>query len=56
MLITVCDGLSDLWIDVTRVIIGNRSYIYLVYIKRRGIRSVYAYHRSIYILNKDFRQ
>jgi hypothetical protein len=56
MLITVYNGLSDLWIDVTRVIIRNRSCIYLVHIKRRGIRSVYAYYKSIYILDKDFRQ
>jgi hypothetical protein len=54
MLITVRDGLSDLRIDVTRVVIGNRSCIYLVHIKRRGICSVYTYYRSIYMLDKDF--
>ena len=56
MLITVHNGLSDLWINITRVVIRNRSCIYLVYIKRRGIRSIYAYHRSIYILDEDFRR
>ena len=56
MLITICNGLSDLRINVTRVVIGNRSYIYLVYIKRRGICSIYAYYKSIYILDKDFRR
>jgi hypothetical protein len=56
MLITIYNGLSDLRINVTRVIIRNRSYICLIYIKRRGICSIYAYHRSIYILDKDFRR
>jgi hypothetical protein len=56
MLITVRDGLSDLRINITRVIIGNRSYIGLVHIKRRGICSIYTYYRSIYILDKDFRR
>ena len=54
MLITVYDGLSDLRINITRVVIRNKSCIYLVHIKRRGIRSTYAYYRSIYMLDKDF--
>jgi hypothetical protein len=56
MLIIVRNSLSDLWINVTRVVIRNKSYIYLVYVKRRGIRSIYAYYKSIYILDKDFRR
>jgi nucleoid-associated protein YejK len=51
---TLREGLSDLRIDVARVIIKNKSCIYLVYIKRRGVRSIYVYYRSIYILDKGF--